>query len=313
MTKTIKDLTVNDEGVELNVIIANVTNGKTNGQNKTAYLSFVFQDQSGVIDAKLWNAKKEQIEKLVTGVVVTVKGDIIKYGSNLQMKIETVKFLSIEETEQVKYLKTAPLTGEELFDNISNYISKINNKDIYTITQYLLEKHKEQLMIFPAASRNHHEYVSGLSHHVVGMLKIADALIEVYPTLNKDYLYAGIVLHDIGKILELSGPVLPEYTVKGKLLGHISIGAAMIKNAATKLGIDSENVDILMHLVLSHHGKLEYGSPVLPLIKEAEVLSIIDNLDARINMLDKALETTEEGSFSKRIFPLESRSFYKPK
>ena len=145
------------------------------------------------------------------------------------------------------------------------------------------------------------------------MLRIANAICELYPSLNKDLLFSGITLHDLGKTIELSGPVVPEYTVEGKLLGHISISQAIIKETADEMHISGEEVVLLQHMILAHHGKNEYGSPVLPQIKEAEVLYLIDNMDARINMLDKALETVEPGSFSKRVFALENRAFYKPK
>jgi len=313
MIKEINTLSVYDNNVEIYAIITNATNGKTNGANKTAYMSFTFQDRTGCIDAKLWNAKQEQIETFVSGVVVLVKGDVIKYAESIQMKIASIEVYSTSQEEQVKYLKSAPISLEKIEEEIKYYINKIENKDMYQITDLLFNQHVDKFLVYPAASRNHHEYVSGLAHHIVGMLKVAESLIDIYPSLNQSYLYAGIILHDLGKLVELSSPVLPEYTVEGKLLGHISIASAMIKSAAEQLGIDNENSTILMHMVLSHHGKLEFGSPVLPLIREAEVISIIDNLDARINMIDKALENVEEGSFTKRMFPLENRSFYKPK
>ena len=117
----------------------------------------------------------------------------------------------------------------------------------------------------------------------------------------------------IGKTIELSGPVVPEYTLEGKLLGHISISNAMIKETADKLHIEGEEVTLLQHMILAHHGKNEYGSPVLPQIKEAEILYLIDNIDARMAMMDKALETVEYGKFTKRVFSLENRALYKPK
>ena len=175
------------------------------------------------------------------------------------------------------------------------------------------EENIEKLSYYPAASKNHHEYVSGLAYHTYGMLKVAESFCTLYPTLNKDLLYSGITLHDLGKTIELSGPVVPEYTLEGKLLGHISISNAMIKETADKLHIEGEEVTLLQHMILAHHGKNEYGSPVLPQIKEAEILYLIDNIDARMAMMDKALETVEYGKFTKRVFSLENRALYKPK
>lgn len=313
MTLMIKELAAGNESVSLRALISNVTAGKTNGTNKTNYLNITLQDKSGTIDAKLWSAKPEQMASLVVGCVVDVVGDVIKYGNDLQLKIEKIAIFSQEQTEQVKYLKSAPYSADEMAASLLDYIAKIQDPVILQITQGLYEDHFEELMVYPAASRNHHEFVSGLAYHTLSMLQMAEAVARIHPSLNTNYLYSGILLHDLGKIIELSGPVIPEYTLEGKLLGHISISQAMIARKAADLGLDGEKVVILQHLVLSHHGKLEYGSPVLPVIKEAEVIYLIDNLDARINMMEKALDGVEEGGFSKRIFPLENRSFYKPK
>ena len=301
------------ESYTLRALINNVTTGKTNGNNKTTYLTIMLQDKTGVLTSKLWSASQEQIDTLQVGCVVDVSGDVIKYGDELQLKIEKIAIFSKEESEQVKYLKSAPYRIEEMQENLLRYIGLIKDETIYTITKALYEQYLEQLMVYPAASRNHHEYVSGLAYHTLSMLKMAEAVSTLHQELNTDWLYSGILLHDLGKVIELSGPVVPEYTLEGKLLGHISIASALIEKKASELNLNGEKVTILKHLVLAHHGKLEYGSPVLPQIAEAEVIHLIDNLDARINMLGKVMENVEEGHFSKRVFALENRSFYKPK
>ncbi len=154
--------------------------------------------------------------------------------------------------------------------------------------------------------------MSGLAYHVVSMLRIAKSLAGLYPSLDTDLLYAGVILHDLGKVRELSGPIDTTYTVEGKLLGHISIMSNELTEAAKELGIEGEEVLVLQHLILSHHGKGEWGSPKAPAIREAEVLHMIDNVDAKINMMDRALERVQPGTFSERIKPLDNRSFYKP-
>lgn len=309
----INELKPGDEGVIVEALINRVVTGKTNGNNRSTYLSITLQDVTGTIDAKLWNASNDQVEKIKTGTVVHVKGDIIKYNDDRQMKIIKIHVASNDPQEQIKYLKSAPKTGEELIEEIKKYIERIDNLKLNQLVKALFFKYIDKLTIYPAASKNHHEYVSGLAHHTYSMLRIADALCGLYPSLNKDLLFAGISLHDLGKVVELSGPVVPEYTVEGKLLGHISISQAMVKEMADKMNIEGEEVTLLQHMILSHHGKNEFGSPVLPQVKEAEIIYLIDNMDARINMLEKALETVEPGNFSKRVFALENRAFYKPR
>lgn len=311
--KKIKDMVCGDENVEFTAMITHVVAGKTNGAHKANYLSITFQDETGVIDAKYWNVNDKHMEALVNGCVVRGKGDIIKYGQNKQMKVVSVDDISTNESQQIQFLQRAPLDADEMINELYDYIKKISNMKIYTIVKYLFDNHVEKLKIYPAASKNHHEYVSGLAYHSLSMLKVGEAIISVYPQLNKDLIFGGILLHDLGKTVELSGPVVPTYTTEGKLLGHISIASSMIKEAATQLNIEGEEVTLLQHMILSHHGKNEFGSPVLPQIREAEIVSFIDNIDARMNMIDKLLETVEPGEFTKRSFSLENRSFYKPK
>jgi 3'-5' exoribonuclease len=119
-------------------------------------------------------------------------------------------------------------------------------------------------------------------------------------------------MHDIGKTIELSGPILPKYTMAGKLLGHISIINAEINKVCEQLGVNGETSVLLQHMVLSHHGKHEFGSPVLPMIREAELLYFIDNIDSKMYIIDKALDQIEEGEFTGRQFALEDRCLYKP-
>lgn len=309
----IKDMKCGDDNVEFTAMISHVTLGKTNGAHKSNYLSIVFQDDTGTIDAKLWNASHEHIESLKTGAVVRAKGDIIKYSDDRQMKLISIDDVSYQRSQQIQFLVKAPMDSEMMMKELKQYIQRISNTKLYVLTKHLFENNFEKLKVYPAASKNHHEFVSGLAFHTLSMLRVADALMNVYPELNADLLYSGILLHDIGKTVELSGPVVPSYTFEGQMLGHISIAQSMVYAAAQELHIEGEEVTLLQHMILSHHGKNEYGSPVLPQIREAEMLHMIDNMDARMNMFNKALDTLESGETSKRIFSLENRTIYKPK
>ncbi len=309
----IKDMKSGDENVEFSAMISHVTAGKTNGANKTNYLNIVFQDSTGTIDAKLWNATQTQIDTLVNGTVVNGTADIIKYADDRQMKIVSIKEISNDPNNQVNYVAKAPIEKEIMINEIERYINEIENEKLNKITSHLIHSHLSLFEIYPAASRNHHEFVSGLAFHTLSMLKIAESLVHIYPELNKDLMYSGILLHDLGKTIELSGPVVPTYTLEGKLLGHISMSQAMVHEAAKELQIEGEEVILLQHMILSHHGKNEFGSPVLPQIREAEIIYLIDNIDARMNMLNKALEQVEPGDYSKRVYALENRTIYKPK
>lgn len=308
-----KGITFTDVGeqVEQFLLIKSVTKGTTN--TGKPFLTLILQDKSGEIEAKLWDASEEDEASYLQETIVKVTGDIHSYRGKSQLKIRQIRSASGKDGVSIAdFLETAPLQQDEMMSKITQYIFEMKNPNIQRITRHLLKKHQQSFLEYPAATKNHHEFVSGLAFHVVSMLDLAKSLSVLYPSLDRDLLYAGIILHDLGKTTELSGPVSPSYTLTGQLLGHITIMVNEIGQAAEELGIDGEEVTILQHLVLSHHGKAEWGSPKPPLIREAELLHYIDNIDAKMNMLDRALSRTKPGEFTERIFPLDNRSFYKP-
>lgn len=277
------------------------------------FMSLVLQDRSGDIEAKLWDTNEEHENLYRAQVIVKVGGEIHDYRGKNQLRVKQIRPAREDEGVQISdLLPTSAIPKEQLFEELNQYFFQIQNPNISRITRYIVKKYQEQLIIFPAAMKNHHDYASGLIDHVVSMLKLSEAICDLYPTLNRDLLYAGVILHDVGKVIELSGPVGTMYTVEGNLLGHISIMVNELGQAATELKIEGEEVMLLQHLVLSHHGKEEWGSPKKPMIQEAEILHYIDNIDAKMNMLTRALDKTQPGEFTERLFPLDNRSFYKP-
>ncbi|MDF2856211.1 MAG: 3-5 exonuclease [Neobacillus sp.] len=297
--------------VDLYLLIKNATKGTAS--NGKPFLTLILQDKSGEIEAKLWDANEEDEKNYAPQSIVKVLGDLQNYRGKSQLKIRQIKRTGPGDNVKIDdFLETAPLSQDEMMSKLTQYIFDMKNPNIQRITRHLLKKHQQAFLEYPAATKNHHEFVSGLGYHVVSMLDLAKSIAALYPSLDKDLLYAGVILHDMGKVIELSGPISTVYTVEGNLLGHITIMVNEIGKAADELGITSEEVLILKHLVLSHHGKAEWGSPKPPLIKEAEILHYIDNLDAKMNMLDRALERVKPGEFTERVFALDNRSFYKP-
>lgn len=301
-----------NENVKGTYLITNVLKGKaSNGNN---YLSIKLQDATKDIDSKLWSATPEQMNEIVPGKLLYVEGSVIKYRDNLQLKIENTKLVDANDVDLSLYIKSAPETKEDLRNELQSYIYEIDDRIINVIVSEIVKEYDDKLLTYPAACRNHHAYNCGLLFHIVSMLRLAKELIKLYPVLNKNYLYAGVILHDLGKVEELSGVLGTEYTLKGKLMGHISIVNAKIMEVAKSINAEnSEQAIVLSHLVLSHHGKQEYGSPVLPMTREAEILNFIDNIDARMDTLSNLYETVDEGEFTPRSFALENRSFYKIK
>ncbi len=299
------------EPVDLYLFIKQSTKGIT--QQGSPFMSLVLQDKSGDLEAKLWDTGEEQERLYAAGGIVRIGGEVHEYRGKNQLRVKSIRPARDEEGVTLSDLvPSADKSKEALMEELLQFFFEMKNPKIQRITRHLIKKHQEAFMTYPAATRNHHDYVSGLLDHVVSMLKLAKAVSDLYPTLNKDLLYSGVILHDIGKVVELSGAVAPHYTVEGNLLGHISIMVTEISKTADELDVSGEEVMLLQHMVLAHHGKEEWGSPKRPMLPEAEMLHYIDNIDAKMNMLNRAMSKTEPGTFSERIFPLENRSFYKP-
>lgn len=310
MTKGLMEFEVGEQ-IEMFLLVKTCTKGIAS--NGKPFLSVVLQDRTGDIEAKLWDTSEQDEQTYKAETIVKVNGDVQNYRGRLQLRIRQIRPAYPQDNVQISdFVETAPLSQDEMMSQITQYIFEMKNPNLQRITRHLLKKYSKGFLVYPAATKNHHEFVSGLAYHVVSMLNLAKAIADLYPSLDKDLLYSGIILHDLGKVVELSGPISTTYTVEGNLLGHITIMVNEIGKAADELDIHGEEVMVLQHLVLSHHGKLEWGSAKTPMIKEAEILHYIDNVDAKMNMLDRALRHVKPGEFSERIFALENRSFYKP-
>lgn len=306
--KLIKDF-VENEKVNQAFLVNNVTKGiTTKGSN---YLNIILQDTSGTIEAKKWEVEIGDEEIIKVGNIIRVEGDILIYKSGIQLRINKVEIINDSELDISQFVPSAPISRNELQKTLFEYVEKISNKEVKMVVEEVIKNHYISLSTYPAATKNHHEYASGLLYHTTSMLKVAEALSGIYK-VNTSFLYAGIILHDIGKTIELSGPILPKYTTAGKLIGHISIINSEVAKVCEQLAVSGETSILLQHMVLSHHGQYEFGSPVLPMTKEAELLNFIDNIDSRMNAIDKALSGIDEGEFTPRQFALEDRNFYKP-
>ncbi|MFA6377734.1 MAG: HD domain-containing protein [Acholeplasmataceae bacterium] len=301
---------VDGERVSGQFLIGNVTKGTNNfGSN---YMSIELRDASGSIPAKKWDSKDEDEALFATGNVVYIEGDALKYKDTLQIKILTNKAVSLDDVDVTKFIKAPPIPLDELWERFNSYVSSIKNPDCQKILAYFIDKYQKKLQVYPAGVSVHHEYASGLLVHITSMAKIADFLASLYDDVDRDILITGVLLHDLGKLQELEGPVVYHYTLEGKLLGHISLMVSEIRKIAEQEKMTSEVPLLLEHMVLSHHAEPEFGSPVPPLTKEAILLSLIDNLDSKMVITCKALETVQPGDFSPRIFPLDGRMLYKP-
>ena len=309
--KKIRDFQEKDR-LTMPLLVKEVKNGTTN--KGAPYLSVIVQDSSGTIDGKFWDVKPEDQKTIKTGRIVNFWFDVLLYNQNLQLRITRAEPASPSEVNMEDFVIASEISEETRKKELDAYVQSIGNEKLRKLVKGMLDKAGERFFVFPAASRIHHSFLGGLSEHSLSMTAMADEICSHYPQLNRDLLIAGALVHDVGKIEEMSGPVTTEYTLKGKLEGHISIGNGWLSEVAEKLQLeDSEEAVLLHHMILSHHGHLEFGSPVVPMLQEAEVLCLIDNLDARMNTLKQALAAVEPGEWTTKLFALENRQFYKPK
>lgn len=280
------------------------------------FIAFTFQDDTGEISGNLWDAQPYNVEEFVAGKIIFMKGRREVYNGTPQVNQITLRNVRPGEPSDPKEFKEkAPVSVTEVRDYLDQMLFKIENATWQRIVRALYRKYDKEFFTYPAAKTNHHAFESGLAYHTATMVRLADSIGDIYPELNKSLLFAGIMLHDLAKVLELTGPDNTEYTIRGNLIGHIALINEEITKTITELNIDDnkEEVTVLRHVILSHHGQLEYGSPVRPRIMEAEIIHMIDNIDANMMMMSTALSRVGEGEMTNRIFAMDNRSFYKPK
>lgn len=209
---------------------------------------------------------------------------------------------------------SCPYSLSELKTKIYGYVDLIENKNIKAITLEALKRYERLFFIYPAGQRLHHNYVGGLAHHTLGMLDIASDFKKNFPYLDKDYLYAGVILHDLGKTLEFTGVENTEYSLEGQLLGHLVIGGFKIFDIARELGLEnSEEALILEHIVISHHGQPAFGACKKPQTAEAAAIWYIDTIDSKFRVLGTELEKINAGEFTDTIGVMDKTKFYKLK
>ena len=277
------------------------------------YLSVILQDKTGKIEAKKWTVENQDLDTLKEGNIVSINGEINKYKGVLQAKIQDCFLVLPQNANLEDFIPQSSYSKLELEKEFNRLLDTIKDADYYLIVSKIYEDYHDKLFFFPAAVRNHHNYERGLMTHTISMAQISEFLCDHYKNLNHDLLLAGALLHDLGKIIEFNGPILTKYTDEGKLLGHISIGFSIVRQYAEKLNINKDKATLLEHMILSHHGKLEFGSPILPMTKEALLLSMIDDMDAKMELCTEVLKTVEKGEYSSRIFALDDRILFNPK
>ncbi len=223
--KMISEFTDHDR-IEGQFLLGSVSKGvNTNGGS---YFSVELRDASGQITAKKWDATLQDEEIFVTGNVISLIGETNRYKDALQLKILSAEVVPLDEIDVDRFVKAPPVSKNELIKKFNNYVNSIKNEDCQKLLKYMINKFDDKLYSYPAAVSIHHEYSSGLLMHSLSMADLASFLCPIYDC-DYDILITGCLLHDMGKIIELEGPIVYKYSLEGKLLGHISIMCAEIR------------------------------------------------------------------------------------
>ena len=316
--KEIKDLVPGDAVTGYVTLLREVVPLLT--RNKKEFIRLTFQDQSGQIEAKMWDTPHADVAKYPIGAVVTINGVVDEYNGKKEVTVQRVEILPQNHPayNPMLFLQSAPMSVVDMKAYIQNYITNIEreNPTIGALVRYVFDESETDgsadFYFQPAAKALHHAYVGGLAYHTLSLLALATN-INLYP-INRAVVYGAILLHDIGKTRELSNYVDTSYTTEGHLFGHIALADEMLTEARIKLGISRDDTwyQQLRHAMLSHHNKKEQGSPVEPKTLEAIFITHLDELDAKMSSAVEAVGRIEPTTFTERQFMFNNRQLYRP-
>lgn len=266
----------------------------------SAYLALVLADRTGQIEARLWEAATAG--EFAQGDVIKLRGTVCRYNEKLQIKVEKIRRAEPDEYTLADFVPTTTHDIEALWAQLEAHAASLTNPHLRGLVRAFLDDEAiaARLRQAPAAKSLHHAWIGGLLEHIVSLLDLCDVTAAHYAaqgfSLDRDLLLTGAILHDIGKLEELSWGTSFGYTVEGQLVGHISIGMGMVESKLAALPNFPPRLRLLVqHMILSHHGRLEFGSPKLPMIAEAIVLNHLDDLEAKMQIVRSAIEKAKDG------------------
>ena len=259
--------------------------------------------------AKVWRFENNGLYE--TGDVIEIEYTVDNYKGRPQLNISSIKKADSQLASQ--FVPSSEHDGKSVFSMLLEKANNFSDADFKKIVTHIMLENREKLEVYPAAYRLHHAIVGGLMLHTASIVEMAEKICQIYPNVNRELLLSGSILHDVAKTFEMETGktgLCTGYSVGGELIGHLVKGAMYIEDTAVKLGVDYDKAVLLEHMVLSHHGVPEYGSPVRPMFLEAEILSVLDSLDATIFEINNATGKVEAGKFTDRQWALDNRKLY---
>jgi 3'-5' exoribonuclease len=318
----IADLANFDEGKLFDGFFLVLAKQHRTGKTNKPYLNLILGDKTGQLEGRVWEPGDPRISKdFERGDIVKARGSASRFDDRLQMKIDQLRVALPNEVDKADMLPSTNYDVAALWSQLLGFVESLVNPDLKLLLTTMLADpaiaaaYREA----PAAKQLHHAWLGGLLEHVVSLCTLADRVVPHYPLLDRDLVLAGVILHDIGKVRELSWEIGFEYTVEGMLLGHIQIGAALTERTIDSLpNFPPKLKTLVLHMILSHHGKLEFGSPKLPMIPEALVLNFLDDLDAKMQAVSSEFDkSVKEGKgpneLTNKVWALDNRQLLNSK
>lgn len=287
--KYINELREGENIIEHYLCKSRQTMKSRNGKN---YLSLKLQDKTGMVDAKVWDLNND-IQSFQENDFIKVDAFVTTFNNELQLNVKRIRRSREGEYDPADFVPSTDKNIDEMYDQLMSYIKTMKNPYLKKLLEEIFLRHpviSKEFKYHSAAKAMHHSFRGGLVEHTLSVTQLCDFLAPRYNYVNRDILVASAMLHDVGKVLELSDFPTNDYTDDGQLLGHLILGSELIRDAAAKIdGFPKRLESLMKHCMLSHHGEYEYGSPKLPSTPEAFLLHCADNLDAKTKMIEEAL------------------------
>ncbi len=312
----VSDLTGFEEGRPFDSYFLLLLKQTRSTKTNKPYLNLILCDKTGQIEGRVWDPADPRIARDVErGDIVKARGSVSRFDDRLQMKVEQLRKAVPGEAEKSDLMPATIYDVDELWHELMGFIESFTEPDLKRLLTAILDQPAiaEAYREAPAARQLHHAWLGGLLEHVVSLLRLADRVVPNYTMLHRDLLLTGVILHDVGKVYELAWDTGFEYTIEGTLLGHIQLGIELVERTMDALpGFPPRLRTLVVHMILSHHGKLEFGSSKLPMIPEALVLNFVDDLDAKMQAIasefDKcAREGKSAAELTGKVWALDQR------
>jgi 3'-5' exoribonuclease len=261
------------------------------------YIAMFLTDRSGQLNGRMWQATEAAYKSLPKPGFVHIKGRSELYQNNLQIVVNNIALIDPDKVNIDDFLPRTKKDTKQMFEEVKQTVGRVKNPQLKALVEEFLADSElmEKFCNAPGGMKLHHDYIGGLLEHIHNMLRVAVAILPLYPEVQPDLVLAGVFLHDIGKTEELTYDMVFSYTDSGQLIGHISKSLIMINQKADALRsggtqIDQAVLDALGHIILSHHGAYEFGSPRIPATPEAFMVYYIDDMDAKISQVTSAID-----------------------